>query len=268
MPERLVPFSGPARPRHQVGDAPLLELRDVGFRYKGQPWLLRHVDLDVRAGEVVALLAPNGRGKTTLLRCTAGLVAPAEGTVERRVAYGYVPQAHQVVFAFSVFEMVLMGRARHLGPLSAPRPADHDRAAAALDRVDLAHLAGRAYPSLSGGEQQLVLIARALASEARLLVLDEPVSALDLANQGLVLRLLAGLAAEGFAVLLSTHQPEHAQAVATRVALLYGPGDLRVGPTGERLDEAGLAELYGVRVRRVSFVEDGVERHRIFPLYG
>lgn len=113
-----------------------------------------------------------------------------------------------------------------------------------------------------------MLIARAIASQARLLILDEPASALDLSNQAMVLGMLAGLAADGWAVLFSTHQPEHAQAIATRVALLYGPGDLRVGPTDELIDEASLSELYGIRLRRVSFNDDGAERDRIIPLYG
>ena len=113
-----------------------------------------------------------------------------------------------------------------------------------------------------------MLIARAIASEARLLILDEPASALDLSNQAMVLRLLAGLADEGLAVLFSTHQPEHAQGIATRVGLLYGPGDLRVGPTDELLGEANLCELYGIRLRRVSFWEDGAEHERLFTVYG
>lgn len=267
MPEQL---TSPDTSAGQVSalTAPLLELRGLGFRHRGHPWLLQHVNLDVSSGEVTALLAPNGRGKSTLLRCAAGLAKPSQGAVVRHSAFGYVPQAHQVVFAFSALDMVLMGRARHLGPLSAPRPVDHDLAAAALARVGMSHLARRAYPSLSGGEQQLVLIARAIASEARLLILDEPASALDLSNQAMVLRLLVGLVKEGFGILFSTHQPEHAQAIADHVALLYGPGDLRVGRTDELLDEASLSELYGIRLRRVSFSDDGAERDRIIPLYG
>ncbi len=268
MPEQVRSAEAAVGPPPSATVAPLLELHGLGFRHRGHPWLLRGVYLRVGGGDVVALLAPNGRGKSTLLRCAAGLAGPNEGTVARHSAFGYVPQAHQVVFAFSAFDMVLMGRAHHLGPLSAPRAADHRIAGVALDRVGLSHLAERPYPSLSGGEQQLVLIARALTSEARLLILDEPASALDLSNQTMVLELLAALANEGIAVLFSTHQPEHAQAVATQVALLYGPGDLRTGPTDERLDEASLSELYGVRVRRVSFMEGAMERQRIIPLYG
>jgi len=234
----------------------MLELRDLGYRHSGQPWLLRGVNLDIGKGEVVVLLAPNGRGKTTLLRCAAGLARPSEGTVSRTAVFGYVPQAHQVMFAFSVLDMVLMGRARHLGPFVAPRPVDRQEAATALERVGLSHLGQRPYPSLSGGEQQLVLIARALASDARLLLLDEPASALDLSNQALILALLGRLAAEGFAIVFSTHQPDHAEAVATRVGMLYGPSDFRVGPTAERLSEGDLSELYGIRVRRRSFTYD------------
>lgn len=267
MPEQLT-SPDTSSGRASSATAPLLEVLGLGFRHRGHPWLLRQVDLDVSSGEVVALLAPNGRGKSSLLRCAAGLAKPSEGTVGRHSAFGYVPQAHQVVFAFSALDMVLMGRARHLGPLSAPRPGDQDVAAAALARVGMSHLARRAYPSLSGGEQQLVLIARAIASEALLLILDEPASALDLSNQAMVLSLLGGLADEGFGVLFSTHQPEHAQAIATRVALLYGPGDLRLGRTDEFLDAAGLSELYGIRLRRVRFTDDGSERDRIIPVYG
>lgn len=232
----------------------MLELRGVGYRHPGHPWLFRGVDLDVGAGEVVALLAPNGRGKSTLLRCAAGLVRPTEGHVSRPAVLGYVPQAHQVVFAFSALDMVLMGRARHLGLFSAPGLSDRSAAASALSRVGLSDLAQRSYPSLSGGEQQLVLIARALACEARLLLLDEPASALDLANQALVLDLLGELAREGLAVLLSTHEPDHAEAVATRVALLYGPSDLRIGLAAELLSAAHLSELYGIPVRRRRFI--------------
>lgn len=267
MPEHL---TAPGASAHRASSptAPLLELCGLGFRHRGHPWLLRDVNLEVSSGDVTALLAPNGRGKSTLLRCAAGLTKPSEGTLARSSAFGYVPQAHQVVFAFSALDMVLMGRARHLGPLSAPRAVDHDAAAAALARVGMSHLARRAYPSLSGGEQQLVLVARAIASEARLLILDEPASALDLSNQAMVLSLLGGLADEGLGVFFSTHQPEHAQAIAARVALLYGPGDLRVGRTDELLDEASLSQLYGIRLRRVSFTHGGAERDRLIPVYG
>jgi iron complex transport system ATP-binding protein len=234
----------------------MLELRDLGYRHPGQPWLLRGVNLSIGQGDVLAVLAPNGRGKTTLLRCAAGLARPSEGAVSRTAVFGYVPQAHQVMFAFSVLDMVIMGRARHLGPFAAPRPADRQVASAALERVGMSHLAQRPYPSLSGGEQQLVLVARALASDARLLLLDEPASALDLSNQALILALLGKLAAEGFAIVFSTHQPDHAEAVATRVGLLYGPGDFRVGPTAEALSEADLSELYGIQVRRRTFTYD------------
>lgn len=229
----------------------MLELRDAGFGYDGS-FLFRHVDLSVPAGEVVALLGPNGRGKSTLLKCAAGILRPTEGSAQRAERFGFVPQAHQVVFAFSVFDMVLMGRARHVGPFATPSAGDRTAAGQALSRVGLTSLAGRSYPTLSGGERQLVLIARALASGARLLLLDEPASALDLSNQGVVLRLLADLAADGFGVLVTTHHPEHAAAVASRTALLFGPGDFRVGPSREVLTADNLTELYGVQIHRSS----------------
>ena len=162
----------------------MLELENVGFAHSGGNWLFRGVNLGIRAGEITAVLGPNGRGKTTLLRCAAGLLAPVEGRIVARCAVGYVPQNHGGGFGYAVQDMVTMGRARHIR--SYATPSRHDRAAAgeALHRVGLGDLAQRPFPQLSGGERQLVLIARALASESEVLVLDEPAAALDLRNQG------------------------------------------------------------------------------------
>ncbi|MCG8352193.1 MAG: ABC transporter ATP-binding protein [Chloroflexales bacterium] len=245
----------------------MLELTNLGFAYTAPNWLFRHVDLHLTAGEIVAILGPNGRGKSTLLRCAAGLLSPQEGSVQQATSIGYVPQSNQVAFAYSAFEMVLMGRARHIGLFAAPRQRDRDRAQQALERVGLAHLAVRPFFHLSGGEQQLVLIARALASESQLLILDEPAAALDLQNQERVLRLLRALARQGLGILLTTHHPQHAQFLADRVLLLYGPDDCRLGPADALLTEANLAELYGVRLRAVTFEEDGRTRQTLAPVY-
>lgn len=246
----------------------MLELRDVGFAYRGQKWLFRHVDLRLRSGEVVAILGPNGRGKSTLLRCAAGLLAPREGVVERGETLGYVPQASQVTFAYSAFEMVLMGRARQIGLFAAPRPADRAGAQQALEQVGLTQLADRPFFQLSGGEQQLVLIARALASQSRLLILDEPAAALDLRNQQRVLALLRKLAQQGLGILLTTHHPHHAHFLADQVLLLNGPDDCRVGPAGALLTAANLTALYDVPVRAFQFEADGTRRQTFAPVYG
>lgn len=238
----------------------MLELGRVGFAFTPGQWLFRQVSLTVAEGSVVGVLGPNGRGKTTLLRCAAGLLTPTEGRVAGCAAIGYVPQVHASAFAYRVIDMVLMGRARHLKAYASPKERDHELAVAALAQVGLLHLAERPFTAISGGERQLVLIARAVASGSRVLVLDEPAAALDLRNQGQVLNLLRELAGQGLAILMTTHHPDHALYLADRVVLMMGPDDVRIGPADTLLTDRALSDLYQVRVRTISYDDDGVPR--------
>lgn len=242
----------------------LLVARDLSVGYRGRP-VLQGVNLEVARGEVVALLGPNGSGKTTLIRALLGLLPPLAGEVllegrplarhprselARRLAY--VPQAHQQVFAFTVEDMVLMGRTGHLGLFALPSPRDRMVAHAVMEALGIAHLAHRPYTELSGGQRQLVLLARALAQEAEALILDEPTSNLDFGNQLLVLDRVRALKAAGKAVLLTTHQPEHAQEVADRVVLV-GEGRLwKTGRPEHLLTPENLAHLYEVDPGRIA----------------
>ena len=235
----------------------MLELEGLGHGFPGGDWLFRDASLQVGGGEVVAVLGPNGRGKTTLLRCAAGLLAPTEGVVRRGVGVGYVPQAQAAGLGYPVLDMVLMGRVRHVRSYASPGRRDVAAAQHALEQVGLSHLAERAVTRLSGGERQLVVIARALASESPMLILDEPASALDLHNQATVLRLLRDLADAGMGVLLTTHHPDHAFALADRAVLLHGGQDVRAGPVSSVLTAGALSELYDVPIRTVSYDDDG-----------
>ena len=237
-----------------------LEARRLAFGYPGKP-VGRGVDLGVGAGEVVCLLGPNGSGKTTLFKTLLGLL-PAQGgkvwidgrplarlpraEIARRVAY--VPQAHAAHFPYTVLDMVVMGRTAHLGPFAHPGPHDYRAAMAALETLGIADLAAADYTRISGGQRQLGLIARALAQAAPLIVMDEPTASLDFGNQALVLREVRSLAAQGYGIVLSTHDPDHAFACGTDVALLHDGGLAAHGRPEVVLTAARLEAVYGVPV--------------------
>lgn len=181
----------------------------LGFAYRSGIWVLQACTLQVTGGRVLALLGPNGSGKTTLLKLLAGVLTPTTGTVHVEGRVGYVPQLMSLPFAYSVFDTVLMGRARHVGLFATPTRTDEQATWAALDHLGLTALAPGPFDQLSGGERQLVVFARALAAGADVLVLDEPTASLDAGHQEMILRLIRRLARdEGFTVIFSTHQPQ------------------------------------------------------------
>ncbi|MDO3646177.1 ABC transporter ATP-binding protein [Nocardia mangyaensis] len=247
----------------------MLEASSLSFRYSTKgPWIFRDVSVRAAAGEVFAVLGPNARGKTTMLKCLAGLTRPVAGAVEATGTVGYVPQSHAVMFSFSVLDMVLMGRARTVKIYSTPTSADRAAARDSLHRVGIEHLADRDYTGLSGGERQLVLIARALVSDCATIVLDEPAAALDLRNQARVLTVLRALADDGMAVVMTTHHPDHALHVAERSMLMVSPDDQRIGPTRELLTGELLTEMYGVPIVTADIETPSATRRLTVPDFG
>lgn len=237
-----------------------LEIRNLSFAY-GVHEVLRDVSFTLEEGEFLSVLGPNGVGKSTLFRCILGRLEGYSGqitsagddlkTMSRREAakrMAYIPQIHTPTFSYTVLDTVLMGTARQLSPFAQPGRAQVDTAMAALERVGAAHLAQRDFSRLSGGEQQLVLLARALAQQAQILIMDEPTSALDYGNQLRVLQLVRELAKEGYAVLLSTHNPQHALTFATKTLALIGGRVAAQGKPDEVLTPELVRCLYGVDV--------------------
>jgi iron complex transport system ATP-binding protein len=247
----------------------MIRFERVGVR-RGRRWIFRELSLALRPGTCLAILGPNGRGKTTLIKTAVGLLAATEG---RRVApdlIGYVPQSAGAFLPYRALDIVVMGRAQRLGVFGVPARSDYAAAEAALERVGALAFAAVPFERLSGGERQLVLLARALATGAQTILLDEPASALDLANQDRLLGVLSDLRREArYAVAFSTHLPSHALHVADEALLMYGPSEHVQGPVDMVLSEVNLTRLYGVPVRRVSLTPTSrTAVEAVVPLFG
>lgn len=235
----------------------------------GRRRVIEDVSLTIRDGDCVCILGPNGSGKTTLFKAVLGLIGILDGEVRvdgERVAdwprakwaraFGYVPQSSGSACPFSVIDAVVMGRTATMAMWAAPTKADYAAAEAMLERLGISSLAERSVSGLSGGERQLVMMARALAQGAKVLVLDEPTSNLDLANQVRVVRQIRALSAEGVSVIMTSHLPGQASLCATTVAAMRA-GRLRaLGSVDEAMDERVLREIYGVTVHVMRGVSD------------
>ena len=237
-----------------------LSVENLSFSYGKAP-VLRDVTFTAEKGELLSVLGPNGVGKTTLFRCVLGTLPPSSGRVtvdgcdltalpprERARRIAYIPQIHPATFGYTVLDTVLMGAARQLNAFQQPQAAQIRQAEEALEQVGAAHLRERNFAHLSGGEQQLVLIARALAQRAEVLVMDEPTSALDYGNQLRILQMVRRLAAQGYTVVLSTHNPQHALTFAHRLLVLHDGTAAALGRPADVLTPALMEKLYDVQV--------------------
>lgn len=257
----------------------LIEVHNLSFSYTGAAPhdVFRQVSFSVAPGGIFCLLGPNGTGKSTLLKCVSNVLQGWHGAIrldgrdisrmkpaEVAMEIGYVPQNQSSAFPFLVSDIVVMGRAPHLAVFASPSKQDREIARAAMEAVGILALADRPCTTLSGGEWQLALIARALSQEPRIMILDEPTSHLDLGNQVRILRVVKSLSEAGMGIIMATHVPDHAFIVATEVAIMNHGGLSQKGTPESVITDGNMRDAYGVDVK-VLRVAGGVERKACFP---
>lgn len=244
--------------------SPLMEIRGASFSYDGRNNIFEDIGFAVEKGDVVCILGPNGTGKTTLIKCLNGLQKLNCGDIllEGRSIYsltkvekaryvGYIPQGHQPTFPFKSIDVVLMGRTPFIGSLSSASKADERIAEDAMRRLGILYLADKPYTAISGGERQMVFIARVLAQGPKILILDEPTSHLDFGNQMRSLSVVGTLARQGMAVIMSSHFPDHAFIASNKAAIMKGRHLMCFGAPGDVVTEENMEKAYGVPVKIV-----------------
>lgn len=242
--------------------------------------IVHGISFSVADGEFCCIIGPNGCGKTTALKSVLGLLKPFSGTVsmdanntvdltddQRARLFAYIPQVHTPPFPFTVADVVILGRTPYLGQLAHVSDEDKRIAYDALCTLEIDHLANETYTELSGGQQQLVLIARAMAQQPRLLIMDEPTASLDFGNQQMVMQRTHELSRLGVGVLMVTHSPDHALYCADKVVVMESGNIIADGPTNETITTEMLQRIYGGQVF-VSDVtlEDGTTKRVCIPV--
>lgn len=258
----------------------LLNAKNLHFAYTTGNTVLHDVSLHLDQGETLFILGKNGSGKTTLLSCLSGILKPINGSVflesteinefspsERAQKIALIPQFHTPIFAYSVRQMVMMGRTPYLPWFGSPSQRDEEIVDQSLEQVGLIELRDRSYTEISGGEQQLVLIARGLAQRSSILLMDEPTAHLDLSNQHRVLEIIHQLGEQGLSFIISSHSPNDALIYADKVLLLSGGWVIDYGKPQETLTEPLLSSVYGIQTEVIYQEENGTSRARaVLPL--
>ena len=248
----------------------ILEINHAGFSYNQKENIFNDVNLSLENGDVLCILGPNGTGKSTLIKCMNGLLKLNSGNIlinnqnihslnknDLAKIIGYIPQSHNSTFAFSVFDVVLMGRAPHLSLTSVPGDKDYKIAEEALKSLGISHLTNKTYTEISGGERQMVLIARVLAQQPQILLLDEPTSHLDFGNQIRTLDVINKLAENGLSVIMTSHFPDHAFLSSNKVAIMNGGTIMEMGTPESVITEENMRRAYNIDVKIME-----VDEHR------
>ena len=239
-----------------------IEVKNLRFRYGARP-VIGDVSFTAEKGALLAVLGPNGVGKSTLFRCLLGFLKPVGGEIlvdgkelgaysRRELAkkIAYIPQSHSPAFDHTVLDSVLMGMTAQLGVFEQPGQAQREKAMQMLRALGIEKLADRGCMKISGGERQLMLLARALVQDASMLIMDEPTANLDYGNSCRVMERVKKLGQTGYTIIFSTHDPNQAFSYATKVLALKDGGVMAVGAPEAVLTEDVLSRLYGIPVAR------------------
>ncbi len=242
----------------------ILSIKNVSCGY-GSKVVLSDINIDIEKGEVLCILGPNGVGKTTLFKTILGFIRMMGGDIfideisikkmsarNKARLMGYVPQVHDPPFPYKVSDVVLMGRTAYIGSYSSPGREDRCIALESMQSLNIAHLGERIYTELSGGERQLVLIARALTQQPKILIMDEPTSNLDFGNQIRVIQQINELTRRGLTVVITSHFPNHAFLCASKVAMVKSDKTIDIGSSEEIITENNLYQTYGINVKIIS----------------
>lgn len=242
----------------------ILEIKKGNFYYSKEEQILKNIDLKVEHGEIFTILGQNGVGKTTLLKCLNGILKWSSGemfldnkkihSIKQLKEIGYVPQSYQLSFPYSVRELTLMGRARYLKIFSTPTKKDYLMVEKILEYLGISNLIDKKCSELSGGQLQMVLIARALVGEPKILILDEPESHLDFKNQAIILKLIQKLSKQdGISCIFNTHYPEYALKISDR-SMIMGKDSYIIGKTAEVINNETMKRYFGIETKIVDTV--------------
>jgi len=235
----------------------ILEVKNLTYSYSGTRPILNNVSLKVEKGQLVTILGPNGAGKSTLLNCAAGLLKPQSGEVlldgkaiskltPKQVAkkIAYVPQVSAPIYDYSVRDYISMGRAPHLGMLFSPGKEDYKLVDEAIEMMGIGGFAHKSFAGISGGERQMACITRAIVQQTELILFDEPTSALDYGNQMKIMRVVDKLSKQGYAIMMTTHNPDQPILLGGSVVLVSSEGKLIMGPVNDIMQENLLSSIY------------------------
>lgn len=263
----------------------VIEVKEASFYY-GEKEVFDKISLSVNSGEILCIVGPNGCGKTTFLDCILGLLKLKKGEIfvnggnirnisekQRAEEMAYIPQSHERTFPYTVEEIVLMGRAHKTGMFSSPSKKDRHIAVEAISKVGIGYLLNKPYTQISGGEGQLVMVARALAQQSRIIIMDEPTAHLDFKNELMLLETITNLIEErAITIIMATHFPNHAyyfenNGIPTTLALMNDGNFKAIGRPSEILNETNIKKIYSVNSKVIKCnIENNISIRQVVPL--